>query len=69
MKARYQGYRHSVHQHQGMMAAVGPVALPAEESILLAELGDISRIIELANCKTPLGYRDISGLGGKKIIA
>lgn len=52
-----------------MMAAVGPVALPAEENICLAELGDISRIIELAYCKTPLGYRNITGLGGKRIIA
>ncbi|QRM34488.1 hypothetical protein [Microvirga sp. VF16] len=52
-----------------MMATVGPVALPAGESIRLAELGDISRIIEVANYKTPLGYRNITGLGGKRIIA
>ena len=51
------------------MAAVGPVALPAGESIRHAELGDISRIIELANCKTPPDSRNITGLVGKMIIA
>jgi hypothetical protein len=52
-----------------MMAAVGPVALPAGESIRRAELGDISRIIELANCKTSPGYRNIAGLDGNMVIA
>jgi hypothetical protein len=31
--------------------------------------GDIARTIELANCKTPLGYPKRSGPDGKKIIA
>jgi hypothetical protein len=52
-----------------MTAAVGPVALPAGESIRHAELDDISSIIELANCKMSPGYLNIAGLDGKMIIA
>jgi hypothetical protein len=51
------------------MATVEPVALPAGESIRPAELGDIARTIELANCKMPLCYPKRSGPDGKKIIA
>ena len=51
------------------MATVEPVALAVGESIRPAELGDIARTIELATCKTPLGYPKRSGPDGKKISA
>lgn len=42
----------TIHQHQGTMAAITPVALAAGESIRLAEPGDIANIIDLANRAT-----------------
>ncbi len=42
----------AIHQHQGTMAAVASVALAAGERIRLAEPGDITKIIELANRAT-----------------
>lgn len=39
----------SLHQHQGMIAAVAPPALAQGETIRPAEPGDIARMIELAN--------------------
>jgi ribosomal protein S18 acetylase RimI-like enzyme len=42
----------TIHQHQGTMATIAPVALAAGENIRLAEPGDIAKIIELANRAT-----------------
>ncbi len=49
----------TIHQHQGTMAAVDPVALSAEESIRLAEPGDIAKIIELANRATGMSRDEV----------
>jgi predicted N-acetyltransferase YhbS len=42
----------TIHQHQGTMAPIAPVALAAGENIRLAEAGDIANIIALANRAT-----------------
>ncbi|VVD70541.1 N-acetyltransferase GCN5 [Pandoraea eparura] len=42
----------TIHQHQGTMTPIAPVARAAGESIRLAEPGDIEKIVELANRAT-----------------
>lgn len=42
----------TIHQHQGTIAPIAPVALAAGENIRLAEPGDIANIIALANRAT-----------------
>lgn len=49
----------TIHQHQGTMAVVEPVALAAGENIRLAEPGDIEKIIELANRGTGMSRDEV----------
>ena len=49
----------TIHQHQGTMAVVAPVALAAGENIRLAEPGDIEKIIELANRAAGMSRDDL----------
>lgn len=49
----------TIHQHQGTMAAVAPIALPKGESIRLAEPGDIANIIALANRATGMSRDEV----------
>jgi GNAT superfamily N-acetyltransferase len=48
-----------IHQHQGTMAAVAPVALPDGDDIRLSEEGDLAGIIELANRSTGISRGEI----------
>lgn len=49
----------TIHQHQGTMASIAPVALPDGASVRLAEAGDVAGIIELANRGTGMGRDEI----------
>ncbi len=49
----------TIHQHQGTMAPIAPIALAAGENIRLAEPDDIEKIIELANRATGMSRDEV----------
>lgn len=49
----------AIHQHQGTLATVAPLALPHGENIRPAAPGDIVKIVELANRGTGMARDDV----------